>query len=482
MSEIKVKHDEAVNYQQSVASSPNYIYTKVFQQVGGQSVPLQATSTYDTIFDIPASKVQNLSKHYLSWTIALASGGTDGAGNSLFNKLRADKPPIRSLRLYTRSGQFLCDIPDLGTYWKITSAFSKTVDELQAKAGVSSTALVLPRAGGVLDYNILAKDIATHTANNSSAGKITLAGGVFDIDVNSTRKYNGSKMNILAGGTLATLQVNCRLCFGDIPFSVLNMNKDIYTTENLQLLVQWAPYDTWGFKSTAISSDAGAVSFSGGVVPNPPVVSNYALYMAVESNETIASAVIQKHNTQGLNFAVPYPRLDVYNLTTATSGAVIAKINRGHGQRLLRVFSAERHATNNLQTSDNFNNSSSAGGTNNTTTSYYTTLDSVRLQPEDLSFDLTNAVLFNAEKCRGTIMETGGEYMSECPAHIDDFSSCGSTAYAKERDYDVSGLDLSVERNYQKFIQVKSALNTDCCLAIITQKTLSISPAGIVCN
>ena len=250
------------------------------------------------------------------------------------------------------------------------------------------------------------------------------------------------------------------------------MNKDFYCAENLQLLVQFAPYDKWALRSDAVDAFTNPASIGAGLAPT---IQNLTLYIATEENASIKQAVIQKFSSQGLKYHIPYPRLDRNNLGANTTGSIISKINRGNGARLLRVLSAEALQTNTLTTSNNFYNVGAPK-----TTSYYTTLNSVRLQPEDLSITLGTASMYVKDKLNNTPLENVAEWLEDAPIHVDDFSACNSLTESKEKDYYICGLDLSIEQNYQKFIN-KSTDNTDELFAIITQKELTCTPMGVNC-
>src|SRR5205807_634075 len=98
------------------------------------------------------------------------------------------------------------------------------------------------------------------------------------------------------------------------------------------------------------------------------------------------------------------------------------KINRGHGERLLRIISAE-NATD-MKNGDNlsgrclFNN---LGGV--MTKIFNTQLDNRRIQPEDLTVATSDDYKYNREKLQHCILANVQEYYTNCPVHIDDWSA-----------------------------------------------------------
>jgi hypothetical protein len=154
---------------------------------------------------------------------------------------------------------------------------------------------------------------------------------------------------------------------------------------------------------------------------------------------------------------------------------MIKKYNASNGRRLLRVVSGEYRATNTLGTSCLFANPAGL-----LTTSYYTSLDGNRLQPEDLTVADALNYRYVQNKLKGTPVGILGEYVfTSC--HIDDWSSVNTMPDAKEKDYDVCGLDLSVEKQYGKVI-TKTNVDTNCILVGVCQKELVSNPMGVACQ
>lgn len=475
MSELKVNHNEAIDFTQSVSSAPYYSMTRVFQQIGGQTVAVSANSTTQAIFDIP-SKVLNWSKSYLTFDIAIPAQGAGVAG-----ALLTHAPPINRLALYTRGGQYLCDIQNFDAMWKACSPANIKLDDFQATTSTTNqaTTALAKQRGGLLRFNnpagLAFANPPVGAVNSCNATKIEEDGLALEAGIKGRREFS-TKNQVIFSGANAVLAVGCLLSFSEIPYCMLNMNKDFYCAENLQLLVEFSPVNRFAFQTAhPIANPFAALPIA---IGGNATVDNLCLYLSCEENATVRDAVVQKFQSQGLSYTVPYCHVLVNNLGASTSGSIIAKINKGHGQRLLRVISGERIQANTLSLSNNMYNHDPAAYT---TTSYYTTLDSSRLQPQDLSITDGTAIMYNKQKLKQTPLENGSEYATEAPIHIDDWSACDSLFQAREKDYSICGLDLSIERNYQKFVN-KTATNTDEVYVVVTQKTLQSSPMGVVCQ
>jgi hypothetical protein len=471
--ENKIAFAQPIDYAQKVSSAPKYGLTKILQQSGGGNVSITPNSSVEAVFDLPA-QVYNLSKSYIDFTVSCAAPAQ--ADQTLASHV--DIPPVRRLSLYTRSGLYLCDIQSFQHYWKMCSNIITKADEVNA---MGSPAVASSLAGaqviGVLNYiqssNALAAT-APVDANTAHGAKINSADPpAVDNASTKRRAYQSQASFVTAATNNQGLHVNCRLELGRLPFTIFNVNRDMYTTEALQLRVEFEAYDNFMFGHTAAATLVGPVSISG--YANAPTMSNLAFYLAVEQNQGVRQSIMEKVNSSGLSLTIPYVNIYRQVLGANTSSSVNYKINRGHGQRLLRVISGESLTADTLSRRCNFYNFNAPK-----TESFYTTIDSIRQQSENLLPAQSMDYKYNQAKIKGTPLEVSSEYYTQCPVHIDDWSACDSLIQAPEADLTVCGLPLDQEIVWGKVIDAKTAVDTTLNAVIVTQKTLMSSSQGVV--
>ena len=236
-----------------------------------------------------------------------------------------------------------------------------------------------------------------------------------------------------------------------------------------------ATLDEFCFEHTNVADLVGPASISqaGAFVPT---IANLALYMAIESNEGVRNSIMAKVTQGGLQMTIPYPTVYLQALGTNLSQSVNYKINRGHGQRLLRILSAE----NSLITADHWTNRclfNNFGG--DLTQVFNTQLDSKRMQVEDLNVLTADDHKYNKRWLRKTILANVEEYYSSMPVHIDDFSACEDLTEAPEKDLQVCGIDLSLERLWTKYILNKTNTASQTVAVIVCQKTITSDTNGV---
>lgn len=471
--ESKIQFNESLDYAPKVSSAPKYGLTKILQQSGGGNVAISANSSVESIFDIPA-QVFNLSKSFIDFTVTCPASGNPG--QTLGAML--DIPPIRRLSLYTRGGLYLCDIQNFQHFWKMTSNLSTMTDQMNSAGSPAygSTVAVALQEGFV--NFIQPANALPGTAPQSMAtyhgAKIDSANPpAVDNATVQRRAYQTQAQFCTSAVQNEALNLSCRLHLGRVPFSIFSVNRDLYTTEALQLRVEFEAYDNFLFGHTAAATLVGPVSVSTYNVA--PSLNNLAFYLAVEQNQGVRQSIMDKVNSSGLSMVIPYVNIYRQVLGTNTSSSVNYKINRGHGQRLLRVISAESLTSDTLTSRCNFYNWLAPK-----TQSYYTTIDSIRQQSENLLPASSLDFRYNYSKLKGCPLEVSAEYHTQCPVHIDDWSACNSLIESAEMDLTICGLPLDQEVVWGKVIDVKTAVDTTLNAVIVTQKSLMSSAQGVV--
>jgi hypothetical protein len=154
---------------------------------------------------------------------------------------------------------------------------------------------------------------------------------------------------------------------------------------------------------------------------------------------------------EGLSVVCPYVYTSKLNTgASSTSSALNFRLNRGYGQRLLRVYSTVFNGTEiyNLAL-DRCNQNTTATTTSNKISTYRTLLNSVQLQDYNIDTSRSEDWLVNSDMLEGCAITSVDQY-KYLFAHIDDFS--GKQSILEEHDAvndsDICGRDLSEEQFY----------------------------------
>ena len=480
-----VNYQPPIDYAQKSSSSPYYQYSKIQQKIGGLSVPITQNNSTISYFDIPA-QVYNLAQSFLQFNLTIpeipAVNGNERANGCLLNI-----PPIRSIRLANLAGLDVCRIDNFQHYWKMTkNCIVSREDFAKYTPPGTGIAVVAAQSRGVTNFHnpanlITATAPATASLLNNSMILYTANDATVspDLAADATTAYRGifdRDMQIQTGTLSAdpnpgsAIILYCHLEFGKIPFSFFNVNKDFFSTEALQLIIEWEATNNWAYRHSAVNTLAGTAQST-----VTPVLDNLALYLAVEMNEPVRQSVMSKVQSGGLQMTIPYSYLYQTNIGVNTAYATNLKLNRAHGERLLRIITALNYgALDTLSNRCNFSN-----GTGTFPQTYHTELDNKRLQTEELSNISSDGFKYNLPKLKNSVLSNMIEYYFNSPVHIDDWSACDSLDQAPELDLTLCGMPLDKELMYTHYITAKDARQATVNMIAVTQKTLVSGPSGV---
>jgi hypothetical protein len=455
-----ILYSKNLDYSSSKKISQNsyYKHTKILQQNGSEAVAITANASVQATFDIP-STVYNLCRSKLRFNLSMPALALNR------NVAILDVPPIQRITLQTRGGKYLCDIQNAQHFWKMTTNLQTRMDEFESynSAGAGDT-VALARLNGVCLFHNPTQALNSQAIADANAfnGVKLDNGGVQANPVG--RKQYSSQIQVI-GSTINTANaIDCEILLGKIPFSFFACDKDFYSTEALQLVLEFAPWTSFSYGLTAAPAYNPLAA---------PTMGGLQLLLAVEQNQAVASALMARVMSQGLNMVIPVPYMYRYGLGANTSVSVQQKINRGHGQRLLRIISAPSLTADTLNTRCNFYNNNAEKHT-----SFYTTIDSLRQEPEDLDVASKRDYAYIKNKLENTPVFNHVEFYSQCPAYVNDFSSSLSLPESKWYDQTINGLPLDAEITWGKIV-TKTVTDTTENVAIIAQKNLISSAAGV---
>ena len=552
--------NESINYQKRASMHSSYRWMKLTPVGGtGQTATLSTTSSTIVNFEIP-NNVVNLCQSKLAFDLLLSAAATthcvDALSLSLFDRIT----------LSTRSGVVLANCDNMGQFSHLISKLKTKASELvdnannittsaQRAAGLASAPLAaFPNMtpnnttvklaqkkpmtdickSGACCFQSIGRSITTSTSGISTTTQslVNNVSNVYRIDgsvistpfLENLHVITENKLTAVAGD----LAVSYQLPLGSIKDTLLEINKSLYFGDNLILSLSFNPstkfswlttggveggqsIGTTGTPNTTLSTGVAMVQWSpttGAAVQSiAGVLSNLALYIAVETDPIITSQLINKVNTEGFSLTIPYVYCTKTNIiiAVATAGAIAStsfamqqRITRGYGQRLLRCYSAVfgsesgftagNHCVYTGTFNDNVGDAGAAAAiTGNTTTAfttnlhddmplgaYNTSLDGIRLQDFTLSASDSTHYLVNEPYLRGSCILNTEQYKNQC-MHIDSWTG---NPVCEEDDTIDNGLSLDSDKtygvSYNTLYNISSTGSKQHYLFFVVQRTLMI--------
>jgi hypothetical protein len=259
--------------------------------------------------------------------------------------------------------------------------------------------------------------------------------------------------------------------------SLFAVDKDLYFGEQLRLTIRWNNAAKWGWERTEAADNkfyADDTTASTDLT-TAPAITNAHLRVAVETNDAIASALVNRvAGNEGLSINIPF----VYSYRaaapagTGSTNAVIRKLNRGHGSKCLRTYASLFSAFNAGTAYANNNNSSGIK-----LTAYRNYLDSKPLSDSQMLVSDHTAYMDHMDKLKGSVIKSELDYLQNMVV-IEDFSGVSKTKDYVQNYTHSSGLDLATERELS-FEYVNALASSPIFVFAVCQKQLSITKMSI---
>lgn len=391
------------------------------------AVILDAAVTTDVTWEIPAT-VCNLSKSYLSFAVNVPAQ----AGGQIPNVTLGGCSPIARITLMTRTGVNLVDIPNFQNFMLTTGLVTKTLTEYMT-ADIPTDMLAAPPV-----FPVYTTGIAPIGLNDFSPDPV------------------------MTGVDGSPLRVGFNIPLSHISHSLFALNRSLYFAgEILNLRVSFSATPRIGYR--VATAGAAVTAFNA----LPTIVATPVLQLAVESSPE-ARALIMNKCLKGYSFKTGY----TYVFRSSNTGGAATftsnlRLNRGHGSKLLRVY------TTNM-------NQAEANGTSHTcisTTDFRSMIDQNWLQDYTLTTASNDDWLYMKPLFAGSALvnltqrntlTTGQQFM------LDQF--CSAKPHEREDDTD-DGLDLNQEKQYT--VAITAAGNSALYQFVVCQRTISIA-AGLI--
>lgn len=439
-----------------------YMYRRLFP-LAEPTLALNGTAYSE--FEIVPSQVFNLSKSYLDFDMVEAK---HAAGSYAHNGFIA---PIDSIELTTAGGRQLVYLQNVPYMTKIMMRPTTAYDDFLSNP--------IPTVGGAVPpatiadcgsrrCNMFHRNDSSNAAAPDTLGcdiTATLTGG----PANTEEQFTGVSNWILSGAN-ADMAIRYSIPLHQFAGSLLSVNKDLYFGQTIRMRVTWNQGKFWGFRAAIPAVEGAAPAYT-----NCPTISNGRLRLAIQANPISENAIKQRVLTEGIHLNVPYTHTFKYTQAAAGEISPTRKINKSHGQRLLRIYSTVFNAA-----------SESDGGAiycqnynvaNLLFTQVRSQLDGKNLQDSNLivaNGDLYLALQDRLDKSVGGSLTA---FFNSCYM-LDDWTPW-KTKDSKQGDTLVAGLSLDEERQYDITFTATQA-NPLVFQFIVCQKLLSISRDGVI--
>jgi hypothetical protein len=452
-----------LNYSIKESIHPSYKKSRVLTQNGSQSVSLSNTGTSESLFELP-TKVFNFAQSKLKFNVAYA------AGAAYVWRWKDNIAPIYGIQLYTRGGQFICDISQgLPNWLKIARKAQTKLADYETYEETDGLYKSNQPVNNQISYSIPSEAFVWTKIGTESAFAISVAGtgGGGTVaptttttigSTSSSFRPNGDRINVnYTENTYAKVSgsATADTDYYEIPLSafkdtILSLDKDITFPEIVYMRIIWNKGTSMCWNGTsATNPSTGATTWAG----TAPTVGGLQLYLAVEQNTGIVSSVVSQMKSGGLTVAIPY----LYSYKTALSGTsqnLSTRLNSGHGISLLKAITVPYDRAEDVNTTYNHNNLSAAR-----VTSLYTLMNNNRLQEFDIeckaNTDLDWMAMF--DKLKGSVIQSKDMYKYNW-FYEDSFDYV--TGMNDEKNVDeqnlMSGLSLKEEIKYDVYTTIPS--------------------------
>lgn len=445
--------DPQLDYQKRIKSKPSYKFTKI--------LPLQNVPSGNTFIDVAGGQqitfqlpvvAMNLAKSVLHLTV------TPAAGTEPFNGIFSDCFPIfRQIQLLNNQGVELCDLQNVQNYtkvvWKAEIPMKEYLNYDTFAGGVGSGRFL--RKNNALGTSVAAPDYSFRPTN-----------------VAANIHYTENTYLIVGASGTATPVLDISIPLGMLKNTVFDIDKDLYFNEILTLQLTFGSSSKLGYNFTALANPV-----TGATAPTTANVQNIYLMLATERNLDVVNELKSIVSRGQFNIPIPYVTTIRTPLSSTTQNVALT-LTRGLGQRLLKIYHSIFGVDETL--SEAYYNSQ----TGTTLVNFYTQVNDQRLQDFNVVLNNHDDWLIMQKKLEGSVTQNENIYRYNW-FWLDDFSGMDSGAEkdstSKLEVNELKGLDLSTNIYYQ-FNATTADDNYAHYDFVITQKMMSVSPAGLVVN
>jgi len=438
--------DPTLDYTSKQLENSSYTHMKIVRQSGAST----ANPGEDIQFELPVQAI-NLARSYM--TIEYRC---DAPGANNYNWIHEGIVPFQSVQLFTRGGQYICDIRDNCTdYSRIAMTYSSTDSELEQGSNA-------PNATPL------------HTSNDAKShiGHLAVAGSTAKSYWEQGYLYTPG-VNVALDGSEDAKTYKLLIPFKSLKETIFAVDKSVLFGEILVLKVKMATSDDIGYVGVASTSPNAA---------NPVSLTNLTfrdiyLYVAQERNASVVEALNAQTNSQeGFSLLVPYPTVFRNNIPQATQQNITLRLNRSHGNSLKKVRTACFSASANKNLRYDYHNTRAGSKVSE----YYSLLNNNRLSEYNVKVSDNLDWLEINKSCRGTPIYNEAIYRNNWLIENEFSNDADKMSDMKTTDSNVySGISLDQEIRFDVYATTDNAAH-NWISCVHGQKVLNINASGLV--
>ena len=460
---------EEHQYDSKIASEVSYYtYRRIFP-LSEPTVALNGTCISE--FEITPNQVFNLSKSFLEADITFS--GALAVNTYCYVAHSGFCAYIDQVEFLDASGKQLVWMQYPEQYTKIVwpTAISQEAF-LSSSIPVRGTTAA---AVGSMKTTLLNRSNVEGT-NVDGGGVITsTTAQLLPVNGSGIDAYTGLQRAIV-GAANSDLAIRIQMPLGQLFGTLFSCNKDLYFGQTTTIRITWNQGIKMGY--TMVAAD-GTVPLQLLVSPS---ISNDRIRLAQQANPITADSIRKSVINEGIHLNVPF--VWGYKITLATGAnltpqSFLRKINKGHGQRLLRVWTGQ------------FNFTGDSGGAyycqnqnyvDTMFTQVWSQLDGNNLQESNLVNANGDIYEFLQQKLDKSVAGLNNEYLASA-FMLNDFTPWKTKDFASS-DMEVCGLSLAEEREYSiNFISNRvpaGSANNLYYMFVVCQRLLSITREGVM--
>lgn len=462
-----VVNNPEVDFSSQKRVHSQYKYRQIFPQSSEQTVNITPTGGQQSVFELPADTLFNLSKSYVEFTVNLPAPGANRR-----NYIHTDGFVFWSaIKLSPSAGVPFADLYDLNYYLNAASRRSFknqdmiTWDKL-TPVDVGADTIVDGTFEGL-------------SACNSDASQnlrpITESGGTTAIL---------EPLYLVRSDIAQSLTMTVRFGFDKIINTIFSCKKNLVFKQSLYLTINWCGLDKFCWTASTVTggnpddhptTDPQSV---GVIVVNPPTtptaITNFKLNLACDQNMTTQEIVRRKVAEGSYEFPVNYITNNISSTTSGTSQNPTIKVTGSMGKTLQKIYYIP-YLTNGSLNSTYWHDNTS-GATLGVLNSF---LDDKPLQTSDMDTTNFDDYMLVREQLRGSCLFSKDEYYFNW-CWVQDFT--GGTIMRCDEDEEnvVDGLVLTgYERRFYIKANAMVSQAYDHRFFTVTQKILKITNSEI---
>lgn len=407
--------DKALDYSEAKATHGNNRFSRITPISGlvNGAVVLDPAVVSDVVFEVPAT-VLNFARSYLSFVVNFPA---QGGGVASFINLNGCSP-ISRISVSTRTGVNIVDINNFQNFMLTTRMATTPLEEYIQSDVPGAAAAAITQTDGVAPTSLanLAPFMAQTSALNTA------------------------------------MQTRFHLPLSCIAHSLFTLDRNLYFGgEILTFRVSFGPTSRIGYGT-------GPIAF----VVEPTIAAIPYLQLAVETNPDVR-ALVMDMCLKGYTFKVPY----VYSYRYI-SGAAAApyvcniRLNAGHGQKLLRLYTANMHQVEAQDTAH----------TCLAITDYRFMLDQTWLQDYALTTASNDDWLYVRDEFKGSAIINDAQRRILANGIFSMLENFTKAKPHEKLDEVIDGVDLNQER--QLTTHITTGAQSHLYQFVVCQRTMSI--------